>query len=115
MVMSFGTPAAISPLFLNGSPIAFVTECKYLGVFVVAGRTFSTSVIKPLSSFRCCANTILNVLNGPTPKVMLKLLYSNCVPVMTYACEVRIHSSREMMTMDVALNDCIRKIFSCDR
>ena len=115
MVMLFGKHVDPAPLFLNGSPIAFASECKYLGVYVLAGCTFSTSLSKPLSSFRCSANTILNVLNGPSKAVMLKLLYSNCVPVMTYACEVRMHSSSEMMRMDVALNDCIRKIFTYDR
>ena len=115
MVMLFGKPAVPGPLYLNGSSISFVSQCKYLGVYVVAGGSFSTSASKPLSSFRCSANTILNVLNGPSNRVMLKLLYSNCVPTMTYACEIRMHSSSEMMDMDIALNDCIRKIFSYDR
>ena len=33
----------------------------------------------------------------------------------TYACEIRTHGSRDMMSMDVALNDCIRKIFTYNR
>ena len=36
---------------------------------------------------------------------------SNCVPKLTYACEVQRHSFEEMQKMNVALNDCIRKIF----
>ena len=43
--------------------------------------------------------------------IVLKLLYSNCVPILTYASEIRTHSSREMMNMDIALNNSIRKIF----
>ena len=66
---------------------------------------FSPSLNKPLSSFRCSANTIQNDLNQPTELVMLKLLYSNCVPVMTYACEIRMYGPNEMEKMDVALND----------
>ena len=115
MAMLFGKPVATGQLYLNDSPITFVSECKYLGVYVIAGRSFSTSAGKPLSSFRCSANTILNVLNRPSEPVMLKLLYTNCVPIMTYACEIRMHSSREMMDMDIALNDCIRKIFTFNR
>ena len=115
MAMLFGKPVTPGQLYLNGSSIKFVSECKYLGVYVIAGRFFSASLNKPLSSFRCSANTILNVLNQPSEPVLLKLLYTNCVPVMTYACEIRMYGPNEMDKMDVALNDCIRKIFTYDR
>ena len=115
MTMLFGRPVASDSLYLNGAPIAFVSECKYLGIHVQAGKTFSCSSIKPLTSFRCSANTILNALNRPSEPVMLRLLYSNCVPIVTYASEIRSHSSQEMINMDVALNDCIRKIFTFNR
>ena len=113
--MLIGKSLVSAPLYLNNSPVAYVSEFKYLGIHVLAGRTFMASAAKPLSSFRSSANTILNVLNRPSNKVMLKLLYSNCVPVMTYACEIRSHSSSDMLEMNVALNDCIRKIFTYDR
>ena len=71
--------------------------------------------IKPLASFFCSANTILNVLNKPSEQVLLNLMYTNCVPILTYACEVKSYTSREMMRFDVALNDCIRKIFTFNR
>ena len=115
MTMLLGKSIASSPLYLNGAPITFVSECKYLGIHVQVGKSFTCSSSKPLTSFRCSANTIINALNGPSNKVMLKLLYSNCVPIMTYACEVRSHSSQEMIDMNVALNDCIRKIFTYNR
>ena len=45
----------------------------------------------------------------------MQLLYTNCVPILTYACEVKVFTGREMTRYDVALNDCIRKIFSFHR
>ena len=87
-------------------------ECKYLGIHIMAGKEFSMSARKPLSSFLCSANTILNVLRMPSEQVLMKLLYSNCVPILTYASEVKTYTGREMTRFDVALNDCIRKIFS---
>ena len=113
--MFMGRTSSLAPLYSNDSPVEFVPEFIYLGIHVLAGKSFSDSVNKPLSSFRRSANTILNVLNGPSERVMLKLLYSNCVPILTYASEIRTHSSREMMNMDIALNDCIRKIFTYNR
>ena len=46
---------------------------------------------------------------------MMHLLYSNCVPGLTYACEIRRPNSDEMQKMNTALNDCIRRIFSFNR
>ena len=45
----------------------------------------------------------------------MRLLYSNCVPALTYACEVKVHESRDMTKMDVAVNDSIRKIVGFQR
>ena len=57
----------------------------------------------------------MNVLKKPSEQVLLQLLYTNCVPILTYACEVKSFTGREMTRYDVALNDCIRKIFSFHR
>ena len=114
-VIVFGSPIECSPLLLNNSPIIFVDECKYLGVNIVAGREFFTSARKHLSAFYCSANTILNALHGPSKEVQMKLLYTNCVPLLTYACDVRKDSSRELTQMEVAVNDSIRKIFTYNR
>ena len=113
--MVFGRQSECRPLLLNNAPIAFVSEYRYLGIWITAGKAFSSSARKPLSSFYCSANTILNVLHKPSEKILLHLLYSNCVPKLTYACEVQRHSSDEMQKMNVALNDCIRRIFTFNR
>ena len=115
--MIFGSSSEIEckPLLINNSPITFVNECKYLGVNVMAGKEFFASAKKHLSAFYCCSNTILNVLHGPSVNIQMKLLYANCVPKLTYACEVRKHTSREVIQMEVAVNDSIRKIYGYNR
>ena len=113
--MVFGSPTVCQPLLLNDSPIDFTNEFKNLGVNVLSGREFFTSANKHLSAFYCSSNTILNVLRGPSENVQMKLLYTNCVPKLTYACDVRKHTSREETRMEVAVNDCIRKIFGYNR
>ena len=45
----------------------------------------------------------------------MNLLYSNCVPCLTYAAEVVDYRSSEMNSLKVALNDAIRRIFSYNR
>ena len=39
-VMVFGNSVEYGPLYLNGAPISSVSECKYLGIYVTAGRVF---------------------------------------------------------------------------
>ena len=45
----------------------------------------------------------------------MKLLYSICVPIITYASDVVIFQNNEMESLHVAVNDAIRKIFSNNR
>ena len=45
----------------------------------------------------------------------MRLLYSICVPNLTYACEVINYHYKEKESLHVALNDAIRRIFSYHR
>ena len=58
---------------------------------------------------------VLNERNKPSEQVLMKLLYSNYVSILTYACEEKKHNGRDMTTLDVALNDCIRNFFGFHR
>ena len=112
-VMVFGKNPDTPSLFMYGNLLEYVHEYKYLGVTVVAGSKFTTSNLKPLIKFRSSANTILNT--RLSEHVQLKLLYSMCVPNVTYASEVLQYSSKQMHMINVALNDCLRRIFSYNR
>ena len=105
-----------SPTFeMYGKPLEYVDRYKYLGVTVVAGATFTTSHLKPLISFRSTANTILNVHQRPSEQILMKMLYAACVPHLTYAADVVQYSAAQMQQLNVALNDCIRRIFTYNR
>ena len=68
-----------------------------------------------IRSFYHSANAILNIVNRPDETILMHLLYTNCVPILTYACAVKEFSAREMSDCNVALNDAIQKIFSFNR
>ena len=103
------------PLFLNGKRLEFVPEWKYLGVTMVSGTSFCCFIDKPRSKFYRSSNSILNVLNGPSESVQMKLLYSICVPNITYACDVVDYPNNDMQSLHVAVNDAIRKIVGYNR
>ena len=113
----FGPPSksTIEPLILNGAPIDFVTDWKYLGTTVVSGKTLSFSSHDDLRSFYRSANSVLSFLKCPNEVVLMHLLYSICVPTLTYASEVKLFSAAEMNNCNVALNNVIRRIFSFQR
>ena len=104
-----------SPIFLNGVALEFVSEWKYLGVVLVSCKTFSCSAKKARIAFYRSANSILRAVRGPSEVVQMKLLYSICVPNLTYACEVTDFNYKDKDTLSVALNDAIRRIFSYNR
>ena len=113
-VMIFGRSykeTNLLPVTLNGAKIDFVSEWKYLGVTLANGSHLSFSARPDLSSFFRATNAVLNVLKGAKEDVLLKLLYSNCVPILTYACDVKEYSSSEMSDCNVAMNNAFRKIF----
>ena len=109
------TVDSVSPLFLNEQPIEYVPEWKYLGSTIVSGRRLSFSIKPSMRNFYCSANSVLRSIRRPNDLVLMSLLYSICVPGLTYAAEVIELSSREMNDCNVALNDAIRRIFSYNR
>ena len=104
-----------APILLNGKQLDFVTEWKYLGVTLKSGKQFTCSVIKPRGAFYRSVNSILNALNGPSDHVQMKLLYSICVPIITYASDVVEYHGSDLESLHVAANDAVRKIFTYNR
>ena len=45
----------------------------------------------------------------------MHLLFTNCVSILTYAADVKEYTSREMSSINTAINNCIRRIFSFSR
>ena len=43
------------------------------------------------------------------------LLYTNCIPILSYACSVKEYSATEMSNCNVAINNVFRKIFGFTR
>ena len=105
----------ISPLVLNDKPLEFVTQWKYLGVNIVAGSKLSFSARPALASFYRAVNSILSVLQKPDEMVLMNLLFSNCVPILSYGAETVEFSAAEMRDCNTAINDAIRRIYSYQR
>ena len=105
-----------APLLLNNESIEVVSQWKYLGCTLISNKgklTFSNR--SELCSFYGSSNSVLRAVCRPNELVLMKLLYSVCVPSLTYCAEVKDLSSSDMHACNVALNNSIRYIFSYNR
>ena len=105
----------LNPVLIDGKVIEYVRSIKYLGTTIIGDSGFSFSAAQDLCNFYRSSNAILNVLNKPNEEILMHLLYTNCVPTLTYASSVKSFSSKDMADCTTALNDAIRKIFSFNR
>ena len=111
-IMLFGKNVGeFKPLKLNDDNICLVDEIKYLGTTVVSGKSISFTARPDITSFYRAANSVLNVLSDAHEDVLMSLLYTNCMPILTYACAVKQYSSSDMTNCNTAVNSIIRKIF----
>ena len=97
---------------LNGSPLEWVNEWKYLGVVLRSGPRYGCSVSERVKSFYRSLNSILRVDGRSDDMVLLRLIESHCVPILTYAIEMTDVSNRdERRSLRVAYNSIFRKLF----
>ena len=118
-VMIFGkiftAKESLAGIYLNGERVDYVSKTKYLGFIVVSGRTFGFSVHEDLCGFFASANSILTCTVKPKENVQLQLLYSNCVPKLSYGAEVKELTASEKHKFNVAINNSVRRIFGFRR
>ena len=115
LIFGSKTNDVIDPLTLNGEPLQYVSQWSYLGTTITAGSSLIFSCRPELGKFYRSFNSIISSVKKPNELVLMQLLYSNCIPCLSYASEVKDVTSREMQECNVALNDSIRRIFSYNR
>ena len=107
--------SSIKPLTIDDGIVEFTNQIKYLGTSITNDRAFSFSNEDDLRAFYRSSNSILNHLQSPDESISMQLLYSHCVPCLSYACSVKEYPTKQMTDCSVALNDAIRKIFTFHR
>ena len=105
---SVSTLARIS---VNGQYIDYIKSCKYLGFHIITGTCFRFSVNEDLRGFFGSVNSILSSVQKPKENVLMQLLFSNCVPKLTYGSAIKDLTAAEKHQYNVALNNAVRRIF----
>ena len=97
---------------LNGVPVEWVSEWKYLGIVLKSGSRFGCSITERVKAFYRSLNSILRIDGRSDDMILLQLVESHCVPILTYGIEVVSVADRdERRSLRVAYNSVFRRIF----
>ena len=86
-----------------------------LGTTIKSGCSLGFSARPDLTCFFRATNSIIDSLPGAHEHTLVTLLYSNCVPILTYACAVKEYSATDMTSCNTAVNSALRKAFGFTR
>ena len=103
--------SSLAKITVEGISIEYVNKCKYLGFHLISHDHFKISVIEDLHGFFGSVNSVLSSIHKPRENVLMQLLYTNCVPKLTFGAAVKELSSSEMNQFNVAVNTAVRRIF----
>ena len=103
--------SSLAKISFQGESIEYVETCKYLGFYIVSHTHFKFSINEDLRGFFGSVNSILSCLQKPKENVLIQLLYSNCVPKLTYGAAIKDLSASEKNKYNVAVNNAVRRIF----
>ena len=93
----------------------YTDSITYLGVTIVSKKGVTFSCTNDLVKFYRASNSILRANNKPSEEVMLRLLYTCCVPILSYASAVKEYHSKQMQDCNTALNNALRFVFGYNR
>ena len=105
----------LCPILLNGRPVEYTDTITYLGTTIVNRKGFTFSLVADFKKFYRASNAILRAVNKLSEEVMMHLIYTCCIPILSYGCAVKEYSSRQMQDCVTATNDALRLIFGYNR
>ena len=99
-------------LFINGMPLKWKNEINYLGVLMLADKSFRCNLQTARNNFFKAVKEIFGKMaTFASPKVVLSLIATSCIPIITYglnACNLNKSSNQ---VLDSAYESVYFKIF----
>jgi len=96
---------------LNGTSIPWVSEVRYLGIYIVRSQVFKCSLEHARKAFYRSANSILGKLGRiASEEVVLQLITSKCIPVLLYGLEACPLSKSDLSSIDFVINRFFMKL-----
>ena len=96
----------------NGHIIPWVTEFRYLGTYVVGGRTFKCSTTHAKRSFHRAINAIFGKIGRlASEEVILELVKNKCMPCLLYGLECYTLPKSSLRSLDFVVVRFLMKLF----
>jgi hypothetical protein len=100
-------------LFVNGQPLAWKSELKYLGIFIVSSKKFKCNFQLSRQKFFQAANGIFGKIGlRASHNLILSLIDTFCIPVLLYGLEAMPLSKSERNSIDFTYSTAFFKIFN---
>ena len=97
----------------TGTVIPWVSEMRYLGIFIVRSRVFKCSLEYAKKSFYRAANSVFaKVGRVASEEVTLQLIKSKCLPLLLYGLEACPLTKSDLQSLDFVVNRFFMKLFS---
>jgi len=89
-----------APFTLSGGQLKFTSQVKYLGVYLVAAKCFTTTVSHLKVNFFRVFNCIYSRSKAASSEIVtVQLLKTYCLPFLLYASESVSHTTRHLHTL----------------
>ena len=96
----------------HGQPLQWVSEFRYLGVFIVSSRSFKCSLVHAKRSFYAAVNGLFGkLLNLASEEVILELVRTKCNPILLYGLECFHLGKADLQSLDFSFNRLCMKLF----
>jgi len=98
---------------LNGNTLIWKNEIRYLGLYILSGRTFKINLQPSKQKFFRAVNAIFGkIISLKNPSVILSLFQSFCVPILFYSLEALWLNKSQRNSIDFVYNNIFVKIFN---
>jgi len=104
-----------APFTLSGGQLKFTSQVKYLGVYLVAAKCFTTSVSHLKVNFFAFLTVFIPVLKLLALEIVnVQLLKAYCLPFLLYASESVSHTTRHLHTLNIIVSteQCVKYLES---
>ena len=101
-----------SQISTDDGTIEWCKEIRYLGIYILSGKHFKCNFDQARINFYRSVNSIFNKIGQcSSPRVILSLLSSYCLPALMYGMEVVPISTRDTLRLNLAYSRAFMKIF----
>jgi len=96
---------------LSGQRISWVTELRYLGIFLTCSRIFTCSTDSAKRSFYRSANAIFGKVGRiASEETVLELIKTKCIPALMFGMEACPLKKRDINSLDFVVNRLFMKL-----